>query len=154
MEAMTKARSWTGSARNLDGGHPNRCKQKWAKLASGSPSRISFCVVYQLIIGLEAVVLENLGDVVVELATDQQLANQFLRLGNAPAVLQLGIVEVGIGGTPGAHLGLEGVGVELLGVLALFAGTGTCRTQPDRMRAYSSAEMQRISHSTGLPSSP
>ena len=42
MEAMTKARSLMGKSRNLDGSQPNFCRQKWAKLASGSPPKISF----------------------------------------------------------------------------------------------------------------
>ena len=114
---MADSKTWTAATRIA----VSRNVRSWPP---GRRPLSVFCVVNQLVLGFETIVLEHLSHIVVKLTADQQLANQLLRLGNPPAVLQLGVIEVREYRATGGHTSLEGIGVELLGVLSLFARHG------------------------------
>ena len=150
---MTKARSLTGRLKNLDGSQPNfanRSVHSWPlghrPLSVFASSASSFSVLKPLSWKTSVTWSSNSPPMSSLPSSSSGLAT--------PS--HSGALRCSGPGTPcsRAHLSLESVAIKLLGVLALLPGTGTCQMQELRMRAYSSAEMQQISHNMGLPSSP
>ena len=78
--------------------------------------------MHQLIVILKAVYPEHFGNVVLKLTADEHSPHQVLRLGHAPAILELSTVEVREYRAASGHTGLESPAVKLLGKAVFLAG--------------------------------